>query len=106
MILNLHTCIYVLHTNTKVPVSILEGGLDEDNIRRFACVVLIEYPLSQAISIGDFCHTNGIKFITADTFGVMGSIFCDFGENFSISDASGEPPATVCLFSFISLFLE
>lgn len=80
--------------NSYVPVSILEGGLDEDNIRRFACVVLIEYPLSQAISIGDFCHTNGIKFITADTFGVMGSIFCDFGENFSISDASGEPPAT------------
>ena len=45
--------------------------------------------------MGDFCHANGIKFITADVFGVMGNIFCDFGEEFSVSDASGEPPATV-----------
>ena len=87
-----------------MPVSILDGPLDESNILQFACVVLIDYPLLQAASIGDFCHANGIKFITADTFGVMGSIFCDFGEDFTVSDGSGEPPATVscvCYFPFI-----
>lgn len=80
--------------------------MDDSNIRRFACVVLIDFPLAQAISIGDFCHNNNVKFITADTFGVMGSIFCDFGGEFSVSDASGEPPATVYLYVYICKYVS
>jgi ubiquitin-activating enzyme E1 len=50
--------------------------------------------MSLALKIGDFCHKNGIAFITSDVFGVFGNIFCDFGENFTVYDASGENPAS------------
>jgi ubiquitin-activating enzyme E1 len=30
--------------------------------------------------------------VVADTFGLFGSIFCDFGENFTVLDPTGETP--------------
>lgn len=42
--------------------------------------------------VGDYCHTKGIYVVIADTFGLFGSIFCDFGEKFTVIDATGENP--------------
>ena len=34
-----------------------------------------------------------------DTFGLFGSIFCDFGDQFEVSDVNGEEPMTSLLSS-------
>jgi hypothetical protein len=55
---------------------------------------MIDSSLSLAIKIGDFCHQNNIRFIMADTFGVIGGIFCDFGPSFTITNPTGESPTS------------
>jgi len=59
---------------------------------KYQVVVLTNTPLKDQIAIGDYCHQKGIYFIVADTFGLFGSIFCDFGKNFTCIDATGENP--------------
>lgn len=59
--------------------------------------------------MGDYCHKNQIKFVIANTKGLFGyivflyhikyieyfrQIFCDFGDNFQVSDIDGEKPQT------------
>lgn len=44
--------------------------------------------------IAEFCHKNGIKVICADTRGLFGKIFCDFGKSFRISDVNGQNQRT------------
>lgn len=59
---------------------------------RYQVVVLTDTPLHLQLAIGDYCHQKGIYVIVADTFGLFGFVFCDFGENFTIFDANGENP--------------
>ncbi|NWR80867.1 UBA1 enzyme, partial [Centropus unirufus] len=55
-------------------------------------VVLTESPLEEQLRIGDFCHAQGICFIVADAKGLVGQLFCDFGDHFVIDDpAEGDP---------------
>ncbi|NXE67354.1 UBA1 enzyme, partial [Calcarius ornatus] len=55
-------------------------------------VVLTESPLEEQLRVGDFCHARGICFIVADTKGLAGQLFCDFGERFVVDDpAEGDP---------------
>lgn len=68
-----------------------------DNLSQFdkyQVVVLTGTALKEQIVIGDYCHSKGIYFITADTFGLFGSIFCDFGPDFTVIDATGENPTS------------
>jgi ubiquitin-activating enzyme E1 len=44
--------------------------------------------------IGDYLHKKGIYLVVADTFGLFGSIFCDFGKQFKILDPTGETPVS------------
>jgi ubiquitin-activating enzyme E1 len=61
---------------------------------KYQVVVLTNTPLRLQIQIGDYCHQKGIHFIVADTFGLFGSVFCDFGDNFTVYDATGENPVS------------
>jgi ubiquitin-activating enzyme E1 len=70
-------------------------GSLEDNLSQFdkyQVVVLTTAPLKTQLAVGDYCHEKGIYFIVADTFGLFGSLFCDFGKKFTIIDATGENP--------------
>ena len=51
------------------------------------------------MAINDACRTSGTRFIMTDTFGLFGSIFCDFGDEFEVSDVNGEEPMTSLLSS-------
>lgn len=85
----------VAELNAYTPVNIHQSaGLAEDlsQFDKYQVVVLTDTPLHLQLSIGDYCHSKGIYFLTADTFGLFGSIFCDFGEKFSCLDATGENP--------------
>ena len=59
---------------------------------KYQVVVLTNTPLKTQLAVGDYCHEKGIYFIVADTFGLFGSLFCDFGKKFTVIDATGENP--------------
>ena len=60
-------------------------------------VVLTNSSLDAQLKIGDFCHSRGIHLIVADTRGLFGQIFCDFGEDFTVIDTNGEEPLSVMI---------
>ncbi|ORY04205.1 ubiquitin-activating emzyme E1 [Basidiobolus meristosporus CBS 931.73] len=78
--------------NQYVPVSILDGELTLDKLKKFKVVVLTECPLEQQLEINDYTHENDIYFISADVRGLFGSVFCDFGRSFTVVDTTGENP--------------
>lgn len=85
----------VAELNAYTPVSILKSASLTDNLSqfdKFQVVVLTNTPLSTQIAVGDYCHSKGIYVVIADTFGLFGSLFCDFGPKFTVIDATGENP--------------
>lgn len=55
-------------------------------------VVLTITPREAQRIIADYCHANGIYVVITEMFGLFGSIFTDFGENFVCVDPTGETP--------------
>ncbi|XP_061473709.1 ubiquitin-like modifier-activating enzyme 7 isoform X2 [Rhineura floridana] len=80
--------------NSYVPVQAYTEGLSESFLSTFQVVVLTNSPLEEQLRISDFCHTNNICFVLADTKGLAGQLFCDFGEHFVVYDPSEGEPAS------------
>ncbi|XP_077642346.1 ubiquitin-like modifier-activating enzyme 7 [Lonchura striata] len=78
--------------NPCVVVKAHTEELSEAFLASFQVVVLTESPLEEQLRIGEFCHARSICFIVADTKGLAGQVFCDFGERFVVDDpAEGDP---------------
>ena len=85
----------VAELNPYTPVAVhnlksLTDGLD--SLKAFQVVVLTGTTLKDQLLISDYCHENGIYLIIADTFGLFGYVFTDFGKRFTVGDATGENP--------------
>ncbi|XP_033645283.1 ubiquitin-like modifier-activating enzyme 1 [Asterias rubens] len=80
--------------NSYVPVKAENRPLAEDFISKFTVIVLTKSSLEAQLKIGDFCHSKGIHLIIADTRGLFGQVFCDFGDDFTVIDVNGEEPLT------------
>ncbi|KAG1753795.1 uncharacterized protein EDB91DRAFT_1286481 [Suillus paluster] len=84
--------------NAYVPVRNLGGdagqGISVDLIRPFQAVVLCGVSLEKQLEINDWTHQNSIHFISAETRGLFGSVFNDFGPKFTCVDPTGEQPLT------------
>uniref|UniRef100_A0A8C3AP58 Ubiquitin-activating enzyme E1 n=1 Tax=Cyclopterus lumpus TaxID=8103 RepID=A0A8C3AP58_CYCLU len=91
--------------NPGVRVSASTEPLDEELLLQFQVVVLTGSSLSDQKCFNEFCHLNGIKFIVADTKGLCGQLFCDFGKEFEVLDQDGEKPATAMIQSVINITL-
>lgn len=78
--------------NSYVKVDSYNGQLTDEFISKFKVVVLTRSESDEQLLLGDKCHDRGIHFILAETKGVFGRIFCDFGENFTVIDTNGEAP--------------
>lgn len=73
-------------------------------------VVLTDALIAKQLEVNDYTHRKGIHFISANVFGLFGSIFCDFAttdkEGFLVHDVTGEEPVSgligsitlVCIF--------
>ncbi|XP_075727879.1 ubiquitin-like modifier-activating enzyme 1 [Rhipicephalus microplus] len=85
--------------NSYVAVTAHTEPLTNDFLKRFRVVVLTDTPLEEQLSISAFTHANNIALVVADTRGLCGQIFCDFGENFRVLDSNGERPISVLLAS-------
>ncbi|XP_072144018.1 ubiquitin-like modifier-activating enzyme 1 [Dermacentor andersoni] len=81
--------------NQYVQVKAHTEPLTEDFLKQFTVVVLTETPLETQQSIAAFTHENKIPVIVADTRGLAGQIFCDFGDKFRVHDPNGEQPLSV-----------
>lgn len=59
-------------------------------------VVFTDLSLEKAIEFDNFCHRHEppIAFIKSEVRGLFGSVFCDFGPKFTVSDVDGEDPHT------------
>ena len=86
------TCPKMAELNSYVPVSVHNGSLDESFIRKFQVVVLTNSSHDDQLTISDITHAHGIRLIVADTKGLFGQLFCDFGKDFVVSDTNGEQP--------------
>lgn len=59
-------------------------------------VVFTDISLDKAFEFDDYCHSHQppISFIKTEVRGLFGSVFCDFGPEFSAHDFDGEDPQT------------
>lgn len=63
-----------------------------EQLKSYQVVVLTETTMKDQLLISDFCHDNDIYVIVTDVFGLFGTIFTDFGKNFTCGDPTGENP--------------
>ncbi|KAI3639974.1 hypothetical protein MIR68_001979 [Amoeboaphelidium protococcarum] len=78
--------------NQYVPVHVLQGKLKLEDLDKYSVVVCTNLPLKQQLEINDYTHKKNICFISSELHGLFASAFCDFGENFVVSDVTGEQP--------------
>ncbi|KAL2899318.1 Ubiquitin-activating enzyme E1 2 [Bienertia sinuspersici] len=82
--------------NNAVLVSTLTTKLTKEQLSDFQAVVFTDISLEKAIEFNDYCHSHQppIAFIKAEVRGLFGSVFCDFGPEFTVVDVDGEEPHT------------
>ncbi|KAG7745711.1 hypothetical protein KL932_000741 [Ogataea haglerorum] len=79
--------------NAYVPISIV-SNLTGETVSSFQVVVTTETPLEKQLEINELTHAKGTRYIHADIKGLVGQLFVDFGEAFTIFDPNGEEPHT------------
>ncbi|XP_063775996.1 ubiquitin-like modifier-activating enzyme 6 [Pseudophryne corroboree] len=96
------TCLpHIAELNPYVDVMTSDVPLDESAdlsfLNQYQCVILTEARLSLRKRVNNFCHDQQppIKFICSDAFGICSYLFCDFGEEFEVLDATGEEPKEI-----------
>lgn len=80
--------------NNYVTISVITDELCENIISKFRVVVLTETSSREQKRIAEICRQHKVCLIIADTKGLFGQIFCDFGENFIVYDDDGIAPKT------------
>ncbi|XP_039706393.1 ubiquitin-like modifier-activating enzyme 1 [Pteropus medius] len=88
---------HLAELNSYVSVRAYTGALVEDFLSGFQVVVLSNTPLEEQLQVGAFCHSHGIKLVVADTRGLFGQLFCDFGKEMILTDSNGEQPLSAMI---------
>ncbi|KAG7279855.1 hypothetical protein CRUP_016182 [Coryphaenoides rupestris] len=83
--------------NSYVPVTAYTGSLYNDYLTQFEVVVLTNSSLEEQRQLGDYCHSKGIMLVIADTRGLFGQLFCDFGDDMLVFDTNGEQPLSAMI---------
>ncbi|KAM6939967.1 ubiquitin-like modifier-activating enzyme 6 [Xenentodon cancila] len=70
----------------------VDDNTDLNFLRKYQCVILTESSLSLQKRVNKFCHSQQppIRFICGDVHGICVRVFCDFGDEFEVSDPTGE----------------
>lgn len=77
--------------NAYVPISVVDK-IPEEQLAKYQVIVATDISIEEQVKINNFTHANDIKFIATDTRGLFGSVFVDFGPDFTIIDVNGEEP--------------
>lgn len=78
--------------NPYVQVNSMSTPLTD--ISNMNTVVLVDHPLEYQEVVNEMARRSNIKFISCSTYGVMGQIFCDFGDAFTVNNIDGEEART------------
>ncbi|KAF2672466.1 ubiquitin-activating enzyme E1 [Microthyrium microscopicum] len=87
----------VSELNPYTPIKELQAKdltSDLSLLDQFKAIVLTDTSLKDQLIIADYCHKKGIYLVITDTFGLFGTIFTDFGANFTCGDPTGENAQT------------
>ncbi|XP_054450808.1 ubiquitin-like modifier-activating enzyme 7 [Pteronotus mesoamericanus] len=87
----------VAELNRAVQVRVHTGDITEDLLQDFQVVVLTASSLEEQLEVGSLCRKHGVCFLVADTRGLVGQLFCDFGEEFAVQDLTEEEPLTAAV---------
>ncbi|KAH7312439.1 hypothetical protein B0I35DRAFT_436998 [Stachybotrys elegans] len=85
----------IAELNAYTPVKVHQSPSLSSNLAmldKYQVVVLTNQTIQDHKTIGDYCHSKGIYVVVVNTFGLFGSIFCDFGDKFTVIDSTGETP--------------
>ncbi|XP_034714026.1 ubiquitin-like modifier-activating enzyme 6 [Etheostoma cragini] len=94
-------CPRVAELNPYVHVDLSSSALADNTdlsfLGKYQCVILTEARLSLQKRVNEFCHSQRppIRFIGCDAYGICVRVFCDFGEEFEVSDPTGEEPKEI-----------
>jgi len=78
--------------NRYVNVEVVEEPITETVLKRFGVVVVTGETVQRQVEMNKICRAYGIQFIATDVFGVVCSLFVDFGESWTANDPDGEQP--------------
>jgi ubiquitin-activating enzyme E1 len=93
---------YIKRLNPFVDVSVVrdrssltalhgdDDGAPDSPARRV--LVSVDRPYTSQIELNNLARANDMSFVSMETAGVFGRIFCDFGSSFDVYDADGETP--------------
>ncbi|KAI9844203.1 MAG: E1 ubiquitin-activating protein [Thelocarpon superellum] len=87
----------VAELNAYTPVRVFpaqELTANFEYLNHYQVIVLTNTSLKDQLAIAEYCHQQGIYVVIADTFGLFGCIFTDFGKKFTVVDSTGEDPVT------------
>ena len=77
--------------NYYVKVGVLSEELEEETIKAHDVVILTDPDsVEQIIEINRWCRKHKVKFLLAESVGLFGRMFADFGEKFPVLDKNGE----------------
>ena len=86
--------------NPYVAVEVSTEPLTTEALAGFNVLVITEYDSQEELlQIADYCHANNIALILAQTNGLFGRVFCDFGDEFVVLDPNGEQPLSAMIAS-------
>ncbi|XP_066352310.1 ubiquitin-activating enzyme E1 3-like [Miscanthus floridulus] len=82
--------------NNAVLIHTLTEELTTEHLSKFQVVVFTDISLDKAFEFDDYCrnHQPPVSFIKTEVCGLFGSVFCDFGPEFTVLDVDGEDPRT------------
>ena len=83
------SCEQLSELNRYVPTTAYTDELTEDLLKKYRVVVLTDTTESEQKRIAEITRKNNIALIIADTRGLFGQIFCDFGPSFVVYDQNG-----------------
>ena len=83
------SCDQLSELNRYVPVTAHTEDLTDDFVKKFRVIVLTDTSDLEQKRISRVARQHDIALILADTRGLFGQIFCDFGPSFVVYDQNG-----------------
>ena len=93
------SCNQLSELNNYVLTSAYTGQLDEEYLQKFRVVVLTDIDETEHRRVAAITRKYNIALIIAQTRGLFGQIFCDFGEEFKVYDVNGANPLSAMVAS-------
>ena len=83
--------IYLQGLNPSVTITTSKYSISgNEHLLGYDVVIISDITLILAVYVNTICRKHNIKFIYAQTYGVMGFVFTDFGDYYKVDDINGE----------------